>query len=224
MINVCYAKVFPFLEENTFLTHLDKMEEEWKNRILRIRDPQARSRSMTAYWLLQRMLCEKRDFFLEEPDAFLLSWGEGGKPCLVNRGDIQFNLSHSGDYACCAIGDLPIGVDIQKKMPVKGKLAERFFTAADNGKLQECSEEEREELFFRMWSIKESYVKLTGKGIGKGLASFEIDWRRGQIQEEKEDEPAAYFTEQTALTGYSFCVCTKEAGAKIQWEEIQITT
>lgn len=223
MINVYYAKVFPFLEENTFLAHLEKMDETRKNKILRIREPLARSRSLAGDWLLQRLLCERWGFTPKELLNLSMEYEEEGKPYLAGRKDICFNISHSGDYACCAMGEMPVGIDLQKKVPVREGLWKRFFTAADNRKLQECGEKEREALFFRMWSIKESYMKLTGKGIKQGLDSFEIDWQQGQIREKREDSPAAYFTEQDALPEYSFCLCVREEGAKVQWKEIEIT-
>ncbi len=223
MINVYYTKVFPFLEENTFLAQLEKMDERRKNKILRIREPMARSRSIAGDWLLHRLLFEKWGFTSEELLNLSLEYEEGGKPYLAGRKDISFNISHSGDYACCAIGEAPVGIDLQKKVPVRERLWERFFTAADNQKLQECSEKEREALFFRMWSIKESYMKLTGKGIRQGLDTFEIDWQRGEIREKGEDSPAAYFTEQDALAEYSFCLCVREEATEVQWKEIEIT-
>ena len=43
-----------------------------------------------------------------------ISCGKDGKPELVGSG-IFFNLSHSGNYAACAVSDSPIGLDIQAK-------------------------------------------------------------------------------------------------------------
>lgn len=223
MISVYYAKVFPFLEEDTFLYHLEKIEEERRKRIQRMKDQRSIYRSLSAGCLLHDALCESLGVSLGAGQAFKISYEEEGKPYLIGEPDIYFNLSHSGEYVSCAVADMPIGIDIQKKVTVRSRIAERFFTGADNQKLSACNEEEREELFFRMWSIKESYVKLTGKGMKQGIDSFEIDWHHHQILEEGKDSPSAYFKEQTCLPEYSFCVCCRKPEPEIVWKETVLT-
>ena len=43
----------------------------------------------------------------------LISLGEHGKPFFENS-NIHFNISHSGKYTLCAIGNTPVGIDIQE--------------------------------------------------------------------------------------------------------------
>ena len=223
MISVYYAKVFPFLEEDTFLYHLEKTEEERRKRIQRMKDQRSIYRSLSAGCLLHDALCERLGVSLESGQPFAIDYKKEGKPYLIGEPDINFNLSHSGDYVCCAVADVPVGVDIQKKVTVKSRIAERFFTGADNQKLSACGEEEREDLFFRMWSIKESFIKLTGKGMKQGMDSFEIDWFYGRILEEGKSDPLAYFKEQTCLTEYSFCVCSRKPEPEVVWKEMVLT-
>ena len=56
-----------------------------------------------------------------------VSIAEGGKPYLVSEPGVHFSLSHSGDWAVCAIGDHPLGVDIEKCEPGRPDIASRFF-------------------------------------------------------------------------------------------------
>lgn len=72
-----------------------------------------------------------------------------------------------------------------------------------------------------MWSIKESYIKLTGKGIGQGLASFEISWQEKCLYER--GKPAAFFEENRDLSGYSFCVSFEKMDEEIRWREIKFS-
>jgi 4'-phosphopantetheinyl transferase len=163
----------------------------------------------------------------------------GGKPYLKDYPEICFNLSHSGDYVCCAVGDEPVGVDIQKHVPVKEGLAERFFTEDENRQLKELSGEESEQLFFRMWSIKESYIKFTGQGMKQGIDTFGIDWKLGAILDENagkkkkeseergpeilkemlkpEERIQAYFEEYPFLPGYSLAVCRENLKTEVIW-------
>jgi 4'-phosphopantetheinyl transferase len=75
-------------------------------------------------------------------------------------------------------------VDIQEETPVEEQLAERFFTADEAEAIKALPDEAaRRALFFRMWSVKESFIKLTGQGMKRGLDSFCINWEKGLIEE-----------------------------------------
>lgn len=223
MITVYYAKVFPFLEEDTFLHHLDQVEKERRKKIQKMKDQKSINRSLSAGCLLYQALCERLGVSLEEGRSFEIGYEKEGKPYLEKESGIYFNLSHSGEYVSCAVADAPVGVDIQQKVKIKSTIAERFFTNADNQKLSACSKEEREDMFFRMWSVKESFVKFTGKGMRQGIDSFEIDWRDSRILETGKSVPSAYFAEQTCLPEYSFCVCSGKAKQEVVWKESELT-
>ena len=63
------------------------------------------------------------------PHAVTFRLGSHGKPAV--DGPWQFNLSHSGTWALCAVArGLPVGVDIEmfREMADAEELAERFFT------------------------------------------------------------------------------------------------
>lgn len=167
----------------------------------------------------------------------------GGKPYFKDYPQVYFNLSHSADYVCCAIGNAPVGVDIQKHVPIKNGLAKRFFTEDENRLLNSLDAEEREILFFRMWSIKESYIKFTGGGIKQGLDTFRIDWQNGCIFDKggsreckaaddrgaqaggqmsgAADGAKAYFEELQAIKGYSLSVCRQRLKTEIIWCNIE---
>lgn len=247
MIKVYYSKVSPFLEEDTFFSQLAKIPADRKEKILRMKNKEARMRSLTAGLLLQYMLCEETGLDYETAEPFQIRYGEKGKPYPARELSVHFSLSHSGDYVCCAIGDGPVGIDIQQKTEGKERLerlAERFFTCSEKRMLSECEKEQRRDLFFRMWSIKESYLKLTGEGLCGGLSSFEISWQEKKIIRKKnepeaksladrdttrardmactENEADAYFAETDQVQGYSFCVCAWEPLAGVCWKECNI--
>lgn len=48
MIKVYYSKVSPFLEEDTFFSQLAKIPADRKEKILRMKNKEARMRSLTA--------------------------------------------------------------------------------------------------------------------------------------------------------------------------------
>ena len=110
----------------------------------------------------------KRDFGYTDTPEF--TYGKHGKPYLHSPGGealrLWFNVSHSGDYAVCAISDEgEIGIDIQKIAPAKMKVAARIFSAEQCRSLLEKDGAERDALFCEYWVLHESTVKLYGGGV-----------------------------------------------------------
>lgn len=93
-------------------------------------------------------------------------YGRNGKPYLQDY-PFYFNLSHSGEYVFCAISDREVGVDIQQFRQVdEVRLTRRFFSEEEQKALERCfNREEQRKLFYRLWTRKEAYGKLTGEGI-----------------------------------------------------------
>lgn len=232
MIKVYYTKVFPHIKEDTFFALLNKIEIKRRQKILALTDEKARLRALTAGSLLYDTLCRKLGFLKGEAEPFEIAYGKNGKPYLAQYPDIHFNLSHSGDYVCCAVSDVPVGIDLQKITDVKEGIARRFFTDKDNQRLARCDGENWKKLFFRMWSVKESYIKLTGKGMTQGLDTFEIDWQQNRIfagstperqlaaESMERVNSVAYFEESDCLPQYCFCICAGEKPLEVIWSEI----
>lgn len=133
------------------------------------------------------------------PLSFSYEYGDLGKPQIVNFPK-KFNLSHSGDYVVCGVGDGEVGVDIQKWVPYRERTAERFFAPAEWKLLQELSVPQRTELFYRLWSRKEAYGKYTGQGIGSAVGEDFSDERKWQ-------EKQICFRERILKDSYSLAVC-----------------
>ena len=88
--------------------------------------------------------------------------GAHGKPYFKDKTRFPFfNISHSGDYAVCAVATCEIGIDILSRILTKQEL------------LQLEQSEETESFFCRLWSQKESYVKWSGQGITRELDTLE---------------------------------------------------
>ena len=111
---------------------------------------------------------------VERPIELVMDYGERGKPYLREY-PLFFNLSHSGEYVVCAVSDREIGVDIQKCFDFNVmRTAERFFSKEECRALAACgTEEEGRQFFFRLWTRKEAYGKLLGKGI-MGVVSVNL--------------------------------------------------
>jgi 4'-phosphopantetheinyl transferase len=90
---------------------------------------------------------------------------------------LQFNMSHSQDLALCAVAtQREVGIDLEylRPLPEAEQLAKRFFSRAEQALIQGVPVEEQAQVFFRLWTAKEAYLKATGKGLGHPLAQVEI--------------------------------------------------
>ncbi|MBQ8598008.1 MAG: 4'-phosphopantetheinyl transferase superfamily protein [Lachnospiraceae bacterium] len=245
MITVYYGRAEKLIAKIGFEKCLNNLEERRKEKVLRTGDQISQVRSLATGELLHLAASRYLGVFSNRTEmVFETEVQPGGKPYLKEYPQIHFNLSHSGDYVCCAIGDVPVGVDIQKHVSVKAGLAKRFFTEAENRMLDGLDAQEREMLFFRMWSIKESYIKFTGQGMKQGIDTFEIDWNSGSIFHKEDvrlsceipgegalktqesegvipDYVQAYFEEFGGIDGYSLSVCRESLETKIVWCNIE---
>ncbi len=99
---------------------------------------------------------------------------EHGKPIFRYHQGLHFSLSHSGRYALCSLADRPVGCDIEQLRPDKQRIADRFFTKEENAWIGEAPEAERDDRLFRLWTMKESFLKVTGLGMSLPLTSFSV--------------------------------------------------
>ena len=114
-----------------------------------------------------------------EPPQVSLAYEERGKPRLAgpdSPAPLHFNFSHSRGLALCAVSrSAPLGVDVEKlrPMPEMAEIGVMFSSAQENARLNAAPPEERLEVFFRLWTRKEAYLKATGEGIAGSLAQLD---------------------------------------------------
>ncbi len=115
--------------------------------------------SLKAYQLLQKGL--KREYDISEPPLF--DYNEYGKPSLSNHPDIHFNISHCKRAVACFVADHPVGVDVEEVNPFDPDVARYVLNQMEYNKVVNSSESDVE--FAILWTMKESLIKLTGKGL-----------------------------------------------------------
>lgn len=216
MADLYYADFSSMDVEELISRYKVKVDSERLSKMMRTRPPVARVRSLLAGYLLQHAVKEFLGIKNRETVLDLkYCYGERGKPYLSDYPQIYFSLSHSGNLVACAVSEQEIGLDVQKYEVGKEGIARRFFAKEEAMQLAlEKDEKAREALFFRFWSIKESYLKFTGHGISKGLDSFQIDFKEKKIREQNHafEEYSARFEiiELEGLSDYAISVCMKE--------------
>jgi 4'-phosphopantetheinyl transferase len=129
-----------------------------------------------AHWLLRTALAEAGGL---PAAAWRFVSGPHGKPRIdpaLGRPRLSFNLSHTKGLVACAIAtDVDIGIDIELISPRRAGLdiAERYFSTEETALLRATeSYQQQVQLFFRLWTAKESLIKATGEGLQRALDSF----------------------------------------------------
>lgn len=125
-----------------------------------------RKESLLGRLLLYRTL-EERGI-----SEFQVQYKNGEKPVLISEKKLYFNISHSADFVALAISDNEVGCDVQEIRPYNPKVAKRNYCENET-KLIEDSED-KSDMFIRMWALKESILKFTGKGISGGLSTYDF--------------------------------------------------
>lgn len=125
---------------------------------------------------------------------------EHGKP--ITDG-MEFNLSHSGDIAVCAVSDKPIGIDIEALREIRPDAAKRFASAEE---LEYIGSDPRR--LFEIWTLKEAYFKCVGTGIGSDIKSVTFTVDGDDI---RCSEPGFTCKFISIADGYICSVCEKES-------------
>ena len=137
---------------------------------------------------------------------------------------MQFNLSHSGDYAMCIIGDSPVGCDVERVRKIALKLADRFFAQSEKEMISnQPTEDDKINTFFRLLTLKESYVKAEGQGLSIGLNSFAVQPDFNKILRDNV-EVACSLCEFDIDKAYRFsaCVLNSEKSSQIKYRVVYI--
>lgn len=212
-IHVIVQKVNCELIEQHFDELVDRLYPERKSRVLAFRRREPAYTSIVAGLMLQTLVEQKLGI---TPQVLVLEKNENGKPTVQGQPEFYFNLSHAGEYVVLAYGDVPLGVDIERIRPQNLHVAKRCYTDAEyayvveeQSKNEDCQKTSAEmkgnmSRFFYLWTMKESYLKLTGDGISVPLNSFEID----PVQKVVKGTPYRYYMQRK--DDYWISVCTGE--------------
>lgn len=139
-----------------------------------------------------------------------LCHGPEGQPFL--REGPHISLSHTRNWAAVALGDTPVGVDIQGHRPVREGVPERVMSREEYAWFRErgC----RREDFYALWTLKESYYKFLGTGLPgfPNQTRFQWDGERWQLAGA---DLTLLVWQRSLLT---LALCSREGQVTISWE------
>ena len=147
----------------------DVLSSDERNRAARFHFSEHRALYEQARFALR---CIVGAYIAINPAAVQFEYGPYGKPELAGDNSLRFNLSHSGDLAIVGLAKAsPVGVDVERIRPVHEVegVARRFFRPEEADAVLARNGRERIRAFFRIWTRKESLLKLTGEGLHRPL-------------------------------------------------------
>lgn len=197
------------LENDSIYTKcLQYISDETRNRLSNYREHKDSLRSAVGEILVRTLLYKL--FSIRNYDIHIAR-GAYGKPYLLSNKSIHFNISHSHNLVVCVIDSLEVGIDVEFMRPVELCLARRFFHPSEYQKLCKVSSAAyRTKLFFDIWTMKESYIKMDGRGLSLSLKAPIVDIEHLDLDSQ---DPILlegnYYTRFTPLPNYRLCVCSK---------------
>lgn len=143
-----------------------------KEKADRLRQPKDKMLSLGAGLLLRRAM---RDCGI--PEDVVPGLQGNGKPFFPAYPAFHFSLSHAGTYAVCAVSPRDVGCDVEQIRSDTDvmKLAKRFFLPSEVEYLETKRVDAlKTQEFFRLWTMKEAFMKVTGQGMKLPPDAFEI--------------------------------------------------
>jgi 4'-phosphopantetheinyl transferase len=155
------SRVLPLAED--FRRILARILPEEAQKALRYVHKADQIRSAAGAFLMRSMALKAlRSAGGEEPVRFIRT--EYGKPIVENHPELHLSLSHSGSLIVCACSSDPVGVDVEEIRPLQLTDFDAWLTPEETQAIRSAKDPQTE--FYRVWTRRESFCKLDGRGIG----------------------------------------------------------
>ncbi|WP_094752130.1 4'-phosphopantetheinyl transferase family protein [Psychromonas sp. CD1] len=186
-------------------THLwSLLSPDERKKVNRYRLPQAQNIALLTRAFIRLILSQ---YETQSASQWVFSISPLGKPEVTNtKHPLRFNLSHNNNLIICAITLInDIGCDIEnleRKINAKS-ITQRYFSTYEQQQLNTLPQNQQNAFFFKLWTLKEAFVKATGQGLAQGLNTFSFD--------------LSSYTEQEKHISLSFhAQCTEKK--PLQWQ------
>jgi len=158
------------------------------------------------------------------PLSLRFNKGKYGKPYLPQYPHVHYNLSHAGNILCLVIADSEIGVDIEKEKEIEDAVMQFSCSQEEYDQLKSFIPESRISSFFKIWCLKESFLKAIGTGLYRELKSFSImedearQMRLRDYEDSKNDDKWIFHYERIKRDyHFSLCYSKNEGNIEKEW-------
>ena len=176
MIDIYGFKIQNQIDKDTFYSLLDLISTEKQKRVREFKFFDDAQRCLYGEILARQAICERLNI---NNNQLRFSTNKYGKPIILEQESLHFNISHSGDWILCAVDSRTIGVDVEIIKELDLDIARRFFSPEEYDDMMNIAINKRIKYFYKLWTLKESYIKAIGKGLAVSLKSFSFKIENG---------------------------------------------
>lgn len=128
-------------------------------------------RSLLASLSVRYLLCT----FLDMDNSKLaFGWNQNGKPYILGAENCYFNISHSKNRVVCILDVFPVGIDVEKMTDIDIDEVSACLHWGEYRDINALAKDEKKRYFYRVWTVKEAYLKMRGTGLLRPLSSFYV--------------------------------------------------
>ncbi|CUU48518.1 4'-phosphopantetheinyl transferase family protein [Clostridium beijerinckii] len=207
MIKIYALNINKDISPSLFIKLSSFVSAERREKINKFMRKEDADRSLAAEVLVRHVLIENIKIKNQDISFYYNTYG---KPYFAHTPPIYFNLSHSGNWVVCAISSQEVGIDVEKISKIDLDIAKSFFAKEEYLDLMGKDASKRNEYFYALWTLKESYIKARGKGLSLDLRSFSIIVNNDDIItfETSNDCGKYSFKQYNIDKDYKLSVCT----------------
>lgn len=164
-----YAISIEDVNLSNFNILLNKISLEKRKKIENFMYFKDKVRGILGEALLRKILVSEYNF---KNNDIKFIFNDYAKPFLEGQ-NIQFNISHSGKWVLLGIDDNLIGVDIEEVKDINyEEVSGSIFNYNEFSYINNSAS--KLHTFYKLWTLKESYIKMIGKGMSIPLKSFKL--------------------------------------------------
>lgn len=155
--------------------YFDYLTEEEINRIIKFQKIKDKKQFVIAHVFLRILLGKYLKIPIHQITLFRDTHGK--IMIAANSENISFNLSHSEDWVVLAFSKYKdLGVDIERIHDIQDflQIAEHYFRKEEYEYISKINTESPLCKFYKVWTIKEAFVKATGEGLSRSLKTFSV--------------------------------------------------
>ena len=159
------------ITEADYAAAYELLFDERKKKTARYRFKRDRILSAFAYALL--LYAMKSEGCLSDAQP-KFSYNRYGKPYFLSDAlrNVYFNFSHCAEGIVCGISDREVGVDIEAY--VQDAESIKDLVLHPNERRLVDSEKDSSALFTQLWTIKEAYTKMYGRGLAAEITELDF--------------------------------------------------
>lgn len=155
-----------------FMRFSEVLPQRERAGIAEMKSVTARNDTFLGRLLLRAALFEQYGML---PSETYIERQTGGKPYLLDFPDIHFGISHTATCVVCAVSPIPVGIDAESRG--NRRRYDRIITRLFSEKEREYVLDDisvSEDRLLEIWTMKESFVKLTGEGISGNFGRIDV--------------------------------------------------